>query len=290
MHWRGGTPDTVDRDANIALFQEAAATAAGQPPGLPKGVGKSAATAAGADGAGKRGGVERFMLVATYEGREAKASVPMQRAKEAAVEHIEQMAGEYGLSWTIIRPTAYFKDFTDMPWQRMQTQDWILVPGGGDSRYNPIDGAELAGFMADCLLEGKCANEEVRIGGPQVLTFREVIYEAAQAHGKPRSAVRILPLPIALLRLAAPVAWLLGLVWQPAAAVASALRFVIFSTTHDSVGMRYGSRTVADYYRDLAQRAQQRQQQGEWQPLTQQAGASVVQQATGSGRSAKKAA
>lgn len=38
----------------------------------------------------------------------------------------------------------------------------MLVPGGGGSRYNPIDGAELARFMADCLLEGKCENEEVR--------------------------------------------------------------------------------------------------------------------------------
>ncbi len=73
-----------------------------------------------------------------------------------------------------------------------------------------------------------------RIGGPQTLTFREVIYEAAEAHGKPRERVRILPLPIGLLRLAAPVAWLLGLVWQPAAAVDSALRFMIYSTTHDS--------------------------------------------------------
>lgn len=45
---------------------------------------------------------------------------------------------------------------------RPQAHDWMLMPGGGRSRYNPIDGAELAGFLADCLLEGKCANEEVR--------------------------------------------------------------------------------------------------------------------------------
>ena len=48
--------------------------------------------------------------------------------------------------------------------------------------------------------------------------------------------MRILPLPIALLRLAAVVARLLALLWQPAAAVAGALRFVIYSTTHDSGG------------------------------------------------------
>lgn len=67
-----------------------------------------------------------------------------------------------------------------------------------------------------------------------MLTFREVIYEAAEAQGKPRDRVRIVSLPLALLRLAAAVAGMLGLVWQPAAAVAGALQFVIFSTTHDS--------------------------------------------------------
>lgn len=77
-----------------------------------------------------------------------------------------------------------------------------------------------------------------------MLTFREVIYKAAEAQGKPRDRVRILALPIWLLRLAAPVAWLLGLVWQPAAAVASALQFVIYSTTHDSGGGLAGQSKV----------------------------------------------
>lgn len=36
-------------------------------------------------------------------------------------------AGEYGLSWTIIRPTAYFKDFTDMPWKHMQVRSRALL-------------------------------------------------------------------------------------------------------------------------------------------------------------------
>lgn len=81
---RRGTPDSVDRDANIALFQEAAATAAArQPAGETQG--SRAAAAAGAAGTGgstlpaSSSGVERYLLVATYEGREAKASVPMQR-------------------------------------------------------------------------------------------------------------------------------------------------------------------------------------------------------------------
>lgn len=72
----------MDRDANIALFQEASATAAAaKPAGLPKGSAAAAAAtvASGTSGAGGHSGMDRFLLVATYEGREAKDSVPMQR-------------------------------------------------------------------------------------------------------------------------------------------------------------------------------------------------------------------
>lgn len=61
------------------------------------------------------------------------------------------------------------------------------------------------------------------------------------------------------------------------------------TTLPAAVGMCYGSRTVADHYRDLAQQAQQQQQaeqqaqqqEGERQPL--------VQQAPGDGGGDKKA-
>lgn len=48
-----------------------------------------------------------------------------------------------------------------------QQSNWMLVPGGGRARYNPIDGAELAAFMADCLIGPtgeKWANQEIRCG------------------------------------------------------------------------------------------------------------------------------
>lgn len=42
------------------------------------------------------------------------------------MEYVERAAAGYGLTYTILRPTAYFKDFTDFPWQRMQ----VLAAGG----------------------------------------------------------------------------------------------------------------------------------------------------------------
>ena len=67
-----------------------------------------------------------------------------------------------------------------------------------------------------------------------MLTFREVVLQAAAAQGKLRGSITILPLPIAILRLAAAAARLLGLVWRPAGALAGALRFAIYSSTHHS--------------------------------------------------------
>lgn len=171
-----GSPEAVDRDANIALFQEAAATAARAAAGSGgsggnsgngrsgSGRGQDKRSSAGSASASGGGGVRRFLLVATFEGRDARASVPMQEAKEAAVDFVESLAGEHGISYTILRPTAYFKDFTDMPWKWLKRHNWMVAPGGGRTHYNPVDGAELASFMADCLLEpsaGQWADKEV---------------------------------------------------------------------------------------------------------------------------------
>lgn len=66
----------MDRDANIALFQEAAATTVAAADTAGGGGGSSASNGGGAS---SKGGVARFLLVATFEGREARAAVPMQR-------------------------------------------------------------------------------------------------------------------------------------------------------------------------------------------------------------------
>ncbi|KAL4421265.1 hypothetical protein ABPG75_010556 [Micractinium tetrahymenae] len=265
MRWSSGSPEDVDRDANIALFQEAADTtdrAVASGSGSSSG-GRGGSGRGGSGSGGAAAGVRRFLLVATFEGREARAHVPLQRAKEEAVEYVESMAPEHGMAWTILRPTVYFKDFTDLPWQRMQRSRWMLVPGGGTARYNPIDGAELAASVADCVLEptaDRWANREARIGGPQVLTFRDTIYAAAEALGRQRQSVWLIPVPAGLLHALALLAGLLGVLWQPAARLAGALRFLAYSSTHDAVGeVLWGRRTVADHYRDLA--AQQAQQQ-----------------------------
>jgi hypothetical protein len=75
-----------------------------------------------------------------------------------------------------------------------------------------------------------------RIGGPEVLTFRETILAAAEALGKRREQVRVVALPLLPLRILAAALGMLGMLWPAAAQLAGGLRFMLYASTHDSGG------------------------------------------------------
>lgn len=111
----------VDRDGSIALFDEAA-----------------------------RSGCRHFVVVATFEGREARRCSVLARSKEEAVDHMVARSAECGVQVSVIRPTAYYKDFTDYPWASVRDRGGLTFvgPWSRDTRYNPIHGADLAAYIA----------------------------------------------------------------------------------------------------------------------------------------------
>lgn len=50
----------------------------------------------------------------------ATASPPPASAKEAAVDFVTTLAPLHRIAYCVVRPTAYFKDFTEYPWRAMQ--------------------------------------------------------------------------------------------------------------------------------------------------------------------------
>lgn len=69
------------------------------------------------------------------------------RAKEEAVDYITYRCQQHGLHCSIIRPTAYFKDLTDWPWVAVRDSGSITIIGSGETRINPIHGADLADYI-----------------------------------------------------------------------------------------------------------------------------------------------
>lgn len=160
-----------------------------------------------------------------------RSASEVQRAKFAFCEALRrsQVAG------AIVHPSAFFRDIAGMVGQVRSGR--IVQLGDGNKRMNPIHGADLAEFCLNHL--GK--RGEWRVGGPEVFHYRE-LYTLAE-HVLGTSAKRI-TVPFGVLRAGAWVARRTGR--------GDVADFMTDMLTHDSVGERYGTHRVAEFFAEIA--------------------------------------
>jgi uncharacterized protein YbjT (DUF2867 family) len=92
-----------------------------------------------------------------------------------------------GMNYAVLRPTGYFSDMGEF--LRMAKKGRVYLIGRGSNRVNPIHGADLAVSCVDAL-DGE--RQEVEVGGPEVLTYREIAELAFQTLGK-RARISVVP-------------------------------------------------------------------------------------------------
>lgn len=91
-----------------------------------------------------------------------KPRLAFQHAKLA----FEKALIESGLTYSIVRPTAYFKSLSGQI-TRVQTGKPFLLFGSGDlTSCKPISDRDLADYIADCLNDESKHNRILPIGGP----------------------------------------------------------------------------------------------------------------------------
>jgi len=174
--------------------------------------------------------VERFLYVSVLH-PEHTIHTDMVAAKERFVRALEQSP----IPSTIVRPTGFFSDMEEF--LDMARRGRAYVFGAGETKLNPIHGADLAGACLDAL-ESK--EDEVEVGGPDVLTQREIAKLAFDVLGR---ETRISGVPLWLvdgaLALVKPFRrrW-----WNVGSFMASAGR-------HDMVGPARGDHHLEDYFR-----------------------------------------
>jgi uncharacterized protein YbjT (DUF2867 family) len=162
------TPKNVDRDGNLTLIDEAA-----------------------------RAGVDHFVLVSMH-GAEPDARLELLRMKYAA----ERALLASGLTWTIIRPTAYLETYLDVVAQPMQKRGSTLVFGRGDVAVNFVSVADVAALVHAALRQPALRNHELEWGGVD-LTLNELSDALHAAAGVPDKTIHV---PLGLLRVASVVA------------------------------------------------------------------------------------
>ena len=207
--------------------------------------------------------VRTFVLVATFEGRASRSRAAISEAKEQAVDTVMRESRAAGVRFCVLRPTAYFKDMTAWLVDPILAGRPARITGSGAPRINPIDGADLAQLVRECVAEGGSENRELLVGGPQVYTLRGMAELAVEVAGPARpggeggagttggdqaaaasAADLIKPRRLWPLRLLAPFARCLSPFSSRAAALADGARFVLYSATHDAVGDPYGRRLL----------------------------------------------
>ncbi len=192
-------------------------------------------------------GARHVILVATFEGRASRHFTAFSDAKETAVDAIGAACRQRGAAFTVIRPTAYFSDLTDRAFDSVQNSGQHTVVGDGTHRINPVDGADVATFIAECISDSTKADQEHLVGGPDTLSFREIGMLAAEVIGRP-DKLKIKSIPVWSLRFAAALASTLGFVFRGHRRSAAMLHWMIWSGTHDAVAPACGARRLRDLY------------------------------------------
>ncbi|KAF9605407.1 hypothetical protein IFM89_016984 [Coptis chinensis] len=115
--------------------------------------------------AGKNQGASHFVLLSAICVQ--KPLLEFQRAKlKFESELMKEAAEESGLTYSIVRPTAFFKSLGGQVELVRDGKPYVMFGDGRLCACKPISEEDLASFIADCVLSKDKINQVLPIGGP----------------------------------------------------------------------------------------------------------------------------
>lgn len=178
-------------------------------------------------------GVSRYVYVSAHveSGYNDTAYI---RAHEEFVDALRAS----GMSYSVIRPTGIFTALNDFI--KLARRGVTTVVADGKARTNPVHPADVAIQMLENLESGP---PEISMGGPEILSRREIAELAFHVIGK---RPRVLRIPAGVFRWGA---WIAGLS-NPR--LGELLEFAVAVSTTDCVAPCSGRRRLEDYFRSIA--------------------------------------
>lgn len=141
--------------------------------------GHAAAIVAGAEEAG----IKRAVFVSTTA-IFTTLNAPTRALRLAAEESIRRSA----LDWTIIRPTMIYGSPGDRNMERLvrmlRRSPVMVLPGDGERLQQPVHVDDLADAVVAAIEAPVAVGQAYDVAGPEPLTFRQVIDQAAHAVGR----------------------------------------------------------------------------------------------------------
>ncbi|MFG2975349.1 NAD(P)H-binding protein [Streptomyces sp. NPDC048331] len=128
-------------------------------------------------------GVERLVLLSARDWvvPEGEEKLPCERAVR-----------ESGASWTILKPSWFFQNFSEDPFLHAQVQSGEVVMSAGDGVEPFIDAEDIAAVAVAALTEEGHGGQAYELSGPRLLSLDSVVDEIARATGR---VITYRPLP-----------------------------------------------------------------------------------------------
>lgn len=155
--------------------------------------------------AAREAGVRHFIFLSAF-GADPNNPVPFMQAKGQS----EASLRESGMEYTILAPTPFMEIWAavvvGIP--ALQGQPVTLV-GEGRRRHSFISNRDVAAFAAAAVDHPAARNQYLTIGGPESLTWRDVVATYERALGRP-ILIQFVPIGEPIPGLPEPMPWILA--------------------------------------------------------------------------------
>lgn len=185
----------------------------------------------------REAGVSHFVFVSVLHGDELRNRSQVAHARELVVDELKVS----GLTWTALRPTGYFNDMAEL-FEIAQRSGVYLVVGDGETRINPVHGADLAREVVRIIEDPDLRDRATGVGGPDTFTYREIGDLAFRVLGR---SPRIVSFPPWLVDAASALATPFNL------NAAELLKGMKLMLDVDAVGTPVGDHHLEDFFAQL---------------------------------------
>ena len=187
----------------------------------------------------QQAGCKRMVVVAGLHGEKGRAMGPQVDARERVVDALKAT----DIAWTILRPTGFFNDMSEFFTMAEKGTVWMI--GDGTGRINPIHGADLAAQVVRALADDESIGAQWDLGGPEILTMREIAELALEVAGKADKGGKIRSVPGSVMRF-------VGALASPFSAnFSNTMKFFGSMELFEGVGDRVGEHTLRAFFEEL---------------------------------------
>jgi NADH dehydrogenase len=144
----------------------------------------------------KKAGVRRFINMC-QNGAYPDVKSRFLRSKGIAQEYVAKS----GLDWSAVRPSVIWgpqDEFANVQARLIKMTPFIFpIVGDGKAQFQPVYVGDVVEAMVRCVEDDSTIGKEYELGGPEVLTYEEIVDRVLAALGTKRIKVKV---PVALLR------------------------------------------------------------------------------------------